>query len=818
MVDNALDACEAASVSPVVKILVSPDSITVADNGPGMAPATLERILDYGFKTSSNSAYVSPTRGQQGNALQTLLAMAYALTGKPGVTIIKSRGVQHRIEFDIDPISREPRLSHQRVDIDQAAGTEIVLEMPTPAIDLVDLRNMAFDFTWCNPHVALYCRAIDGPSLAHQPTEPNWTKWKPTDPTSAHWYDVASLKVLIAAEINKARLSGSAQRTVSDFIGDFRGLAGTAKRRDICESLGASRQPLDAFFARGDGDLRRQLDLMKAESRPVKPRDLGVIGAAHVLAVVAGDPETSRYKRAEIDVDGVPYLIECGFNWFGAGARTMVTALNWSAAVGADPFRDLNGLGLESILTEQRAGKDEPVAFFLHVASPKLTFLDRGKSAVALPYDVNKAIAAAVRAVTDQWAKQRKAEERNAQARLRRDDALRASAKPMSIRDAAFGVMARAYAAASDNGKLPANARQIYYAARAEVLRLAQVDTVDSGRFTQELLIDFINDHPDECAEWNVVFSDRGHFVEPHTGRVVGLGTLAVRKYVGAYAKPLLIEGGFNDPQVSTHGPEGRFGALLYVEKEGFEPLLQQARIAERFDLAIMSCKGMSVTAARELVDQTCARFKVPLFVLHDFDIAGFSIASTLHQSNRRYQFSTVSGEDFKVVDLGLRLDDVEHMGLASEPVAFGKNGKAALRERLSINRATENEIDFLLDGHRVELNAMTSRQFIDHLEEKLIKHGVGKVVPTADRLAEAYRLFVRGKRARRAAEEILAARPAEAIAAPDDLEEQVRTCLKENPSIAWDHAIARLVDEQETEFQEWLDEVARGERDRGET
>jgi hypothetical protein len=140
-----------------------------------------------------------------------------------------------------------------------------------------------------------------------------------------------------------------------------------------------------------------------------------------------------------------------------------------------------------------------------------------------------------------------------------------------------------------------------------------------------------MNEHADECANWDVVFSDRGHFVEPHTRRTIGLGTLAVRSYLSGYRAPALLEGGFAEPQISTNGPEGRFGGLLYIEKEGFDPLLNQAGIGKKFDLATVSCKGMSVTAARELVDRTCARFKIPLYILHDFDIAGFSIASTLH-------------------------------------------------------------------------------------------------------------------------------------------------------------------------------------------
>jgi hypothetical protein len=52
-------------------------------------------------------------------------------------------------------------------------------------------------------------------------------------------------------------------------------------------------------------------------------------------------------------------------------------------------------------------------------------------------------------------------------------------------------------------------------------------------------------------------------------------------------------------------------------------PLFQQVELAERYDLAIMSTKGMSVTAARELLDRICRRHSVPLLVLHDFDKAG---------------------------------------------------------------------------------------------------------------------------------------------------------------------------------------------------
>ena len=52
-------------------------------------------------------------------------------------------------------------------------------------------------------------------------------------------------------------------------------------------------------------------------------------------------------------------------------------------------------------------------------------------------------------------------------------------------------------------------------------------------------------------------------------------------------------------------------------------PLMKAAKIGERFDLAITSSKGMSVTAARELIDHVCGKLGLPLYLLRDFDIAG---------------------------------------------------------------------------------------------------------------------------------------------------------------------------------------------------
>src|SRR5262249_5445877 len=173
-------------------------------------------------------------------------------------------------------------------------------------------------------------------------------------------------------------------------------------------------------------------------------------------------------------------------------------------------------------------------------------------------------------------------------------------------------------------------------------------------------------------------------------------------------------------------GPQRRYSAVVFVEKEGFAPLLRAVRLAERFDVAIMSTKGMSVTASRLLVDRLWGEHQIPLLVLRDFDKSGFSIVGTLQRDTRRYSFQN----PVRVIDLGLRLEDVEAWGLQSEEVVYGKSDPT---DNLRKNGATEAEIAFLVDyqrsryghyvGRRVELNAFTSSDLITWIEGQLRRY-----------------------------------------------------------------------------------------------
>jgi hypothetical protein len=203
----------------------------------------------------------------------------------------------------------------------------------------------------------------------------------------------------------------------------------------------------------------------------------------------------------------------------------------------------------------------------------------------------------------------------------------------------------------------------------------------------------------------------------------------------------------------------------------------------------IISTKGVSVTAARRLIDDICGDNDLPLFVLHDFDVAGFMIFGTLQRDTRRFQFTN----SIEVIDLGLRLEDIED--LEQEPAAASRTDEQTLRNQLAENGATDAEIDILIDG-RVELNAMTSDDLIEMIERKLGDYGLQKVIPDDDLLAQSFQAFHHSQQLRKLFEKAKDEYEEADIDIPDDLREQVSTILDEHDDLRWDDAVQIVLDD----------------------
>jgi hypothetical protein len=403
------------------------------------------------------------------------------------------------------------------------------------------------------------------------------------------------------------------------------------------------------------------------------------------------------------------------------------------------------------------------------------------------PRNIANDILDAVESATAKWTKQKKSEERHpGNIRYRSS---RMTREPRTTqKEAAWEVMAAAYMAASAGGKLPAKARQIYYQARPKIMALTDDKELQFGYFSQTLLPYYVEE---QGVDWDVVYDARGHFEEPHTNRRIGCGTIEVRNYLKAAKAPDILPADFAGASVDVIGPAGNLAGILFCEKEGFGPLFQAVNLADRYDLMIVSSKGVSVTAARRLIDTVCGDHDLPLFTLHDFDVAGFLILGTLKRDTRRYQFSNA----FEVVDFGLRFADIA--GLEREPAAATKIRVEILREQLAENGAADAEIDILLN-ERVELNALTSDALIAMIETKLKAYGLKKVIPDDDLLAETYRAFHRSQELRERFEEMEEEFDEEtaAIEIPRGLKKRVRAILVKHDDLRWDDAIQLVLDE----------------------
>jgi hypothetical protein len=242
LLDNALDAAEEAQIAPEILVEVSlaleAAMIKVTDNGPGLPTEVVDDVLDYNIRVSSREAYCSPTRGAQGNALKTIVAMGFALDGSRGSTLIESRGILHRIGFSADRLRQVPRIEHttEKSAGIEKNGTAITVCWPRDGmLSLIDTRDrflqIAAGYAVLNPHLSLAVQWNGKTVVKLEASDTGWLKWRACDPTALIGTLRLIWRVLPARMLPAMRISGGRRARCAPLSVNFTASVAPPSRR-----------------------------------------------------------------------------------------------------------------------------------------------------------------------------------------------------------------------------------------------------------------------------------------------------------------------------------------------------------------------------------------------------------------------------------------------------------------------------------------------------------------------------------------------------------------------------------------------------------
>jgi hypothetical protein len=575
-----------------------------------------------------------------------------------------------------------------------------------------------------------------------------------TGKTSPHWYDVDSFYELL--------MSSSKAMTVREFIAEFDGCSNAGKIVD-----GFSGRPARSLTRE---EAARLLNITQSCARVVNPKRLGALGQGAFSGAYAYEassvilPSGMSGSRVEL-----PIVVEAWADPHPEDSIAVFLINSTPCVAGASAWYSSKEKTTTVYGSDLRLDvKTGKTGIWLHVniIIPYMPVTSDGKALALGMFRKH------LQSIIEKAAKR-------ARKLQPRDDLrpniknLRPNIKNLRLTSKAvvFEHMEEQIKNTSGDRRYRFHWRQVFYRIRP-IVKNTIGEELEWNYFSQTL----VTEYEKERGEERLAYRDpRGTFYAPHRGgENFPLGTLQVEAF---------------------RRPEWRFNKVLYVEKEGFFEALKADRWPERHDCALMTSKGQPTRAARDIIDLIGESDEpVQVFCLHDADAAGTLIYQSLQEETRARPRRNI-----KVENLGL--DPAEAASLAEEGVVEVEN--VSYDKRQGVADYVDDKWAHWLQSHRVELNAFTTPQFIEWLDEKMADFD-GKVIPPAEVLEKRLKSDVRERVRESIMERVLAE------ARVDDQVDQEMARL--GPRLA--KATAKLPDRvaedlQDDPFQRWADAVA---------
>lgn len=555
--------------------------------------------------------------------------------------------------------------------------------------------------------------------------------------SSPWWYDAPHFHEL---------LSASGNVPVRELVANLDGCTG-GRAGEIVAEAGLSRMACSEVSREQANML---LKVARENARAVNSKRLGAVGADlfpdRAYGTSSGEVSFGIEPRAAI-----PFVVEA---WAAESAAMQIIACVNRTPVTGDVLAwrrkreiNLSGCGLRHTVAE--APKDANFNIRLNITTPYMPITSDGKAPDLTPFvsAIGDAVSKAVR------------------------KARRPNAKGMTQKDVVLDNLDDAIAAVSGEEGYRFNARQLFY-----FLRPIVVD--ETGKeLTIKNFTGIIDDYENENGEIEGMYREpRGSITHPHRDETITLGTLMVEDY---------------------ERPAWNFNKLLYIEKEGAQEALKQDRWLERHDCAVMSSKGFSTRAARDLIDKLADHDEpVEVFCVHDADASGTMIYQTLQEETKAR-----GARKIEIINLGLEPWEAIEMGLEVETL------EEKDRQKPVADYVHDHDGDWVnwLQTRRVELNAMTTPQLIRWLDQKMADHGNGKLIPPPQVLEQALADLIESKVRDAIKERILreakldeqVAAAVAAITKPDaaDLEQSIKALFEQESDREWRDAVEAVAD-----------------------
>gem|GEM_PF-1714104 len=546
----------------------------------------------------------------------------------------------------------------------------------------------------------------------------------------------------MAAHVSRDQDNNETRRTVADFIAELDGLKGSAKRKSILEEAGAFRVKLAAFFERGRPAITTLLVACQAATREPQPQALGLIGKDHLFDqyTLFGGAEASFEYRKKLMMSGrLPYVVEVAAGYRSSGKDLCrVLGVNSSAAIGS-PFQLAGWQRLDGVLGGQYINTTSPIVLIVHLACPRVEFVDRGKSSMDVPRDVSEVLINLIKNVNEPYRKLIQAVIRENRAEARgREEALRVQKlrmKPPPARPqgtlAEVLLQARAmtgYRASVKELCVLGDANEPFTSwkrkGHAQWFADAWNRLVGSGErrhwrgFFYRLISrpdilgpdgkPIINDYKNWCmmqkaanaARWllllpfDAVIDARNAECETFVPDAPDVST-DVSSGAGAELPPLKAA----IPSFNLLGFRGRqtHRIILYGEKTSLAEILRP--IAQQIGAELLLVIGESSTTRVKEVAGRIVKDGRPAVILYfsDFDPSGWQMPVSVARKLQAFKALFYPTLDVKLYPVALTYDQVRDLGLPSAPLKDKEKRSKKWREVFDHD---QTEIDALVELH----------------------------------------------------------------------------------------------------------------------